>query len=479
MNKKTGERRKQCDRWTEKEKELLADAIRRFGERNWNDISKFVGTKNSDQCNQHWHRVLNPKISKKPWSKEEDQTLIEGVEYFGESAWKKISESIKGRTDIQCRHRWMMLKKAQGKPSHSGRGRKPSTGIPRKIERERLLSDNESNESEMENDEDVEMDDEDVDTRKQKQSKYESSSNLKSRLRARKKASRIIEEEEEEYSMEEDEQEEHVYEPVAKRHKYNSYDDEYFEEEEESKEEQEGSETEEEEGEEYPEEAVSVADSEVVEVVRSRSSSSISSAGDADDTHSYDGHHSSNRASSVSDSPAKSVCSIANATVICKDDDDDEWDCEGHAFESSDEFASHPIVEQHPSTSPKGCFLFGKADRNSNFSEKTQDKLATKTSNNNAPAPTTSYPTFALNDFLPICLDFSKIDLRQTTKLVLEDTDKMMEKAMEEWHTLLSGENSFEDSSSLLCLNYQEKPVWWDLADPICPPSPKRRKLAY
>lgn len=66
---------------------------------------------------QHWHRVLNPKICKKPWSLEEDRSLADRVAEFGESSWKKVAEGIKGRTDIQCRHRWIMLKKyeSQGK----------------------------------------------------------------------------------------------------------------------------------------------------------------------------------------------------------------------------------------------------------------------------------------------------------------------------------------------------------------------------
>lgn len=66
---------------------------------------------------QHWHRVLNPKICKKAWTKQEDDLLIQRVEKHGESSWKRIAEGLPGRTDIQCRHRFMMLKKykTQGK----------------------------------------------------------------------------------------------------------------------------------------------------------------------------------------------------------------------------------------------------------------------------------------------------------------------------------------------------------------------------
>lgn len=98
---------------------MLIKAIEKYGEKKWNEIAKMVGTKNSDQCNQHWWRVLNPKICKKPWSEEEDLMLIEKVREFGESAWKSIADSFVGRTDIQCRHRWIMLRKYE----QEGKGR--------------------------------------------------------------------------------------------------------------------------------------------------------------------------------------------------------------------------------------------------------------------------------------------------------------------------------------------------------------------
>jgi Skp family chaperone for outer membrane proteins len=57
--KKTGEKksggvlkRKTCNRWTKKENDMLAKAIQLYGEKKWNDIAKYVGSKNSDQCSK-------------------------------------------------------------------------------------------------------------------------------------------------------------------------------------------------------------------------------------------------------------------------------------------------------------------------------------------------------------------------------------------------------------------------------------------
>jgi hypothetical protein len=103
-----------CTRWTEEENKRLIEAYIKNEGKNWSSIAKYVGNKTSDQCNQHWHRVLNPAISKKPWSEEEDLKLIKRARDYGQSSWKKISEGLQGRTDLQCRHRWTQLKKNLG-----------------------------------------------------------------------------------------------------------------------------------------------------------------------------------------------------------------------------------------------------------------------------------------------------------------------------------------------------------------------------
>lgn len=118
--------RRTCTRWTQKENTLLLEAIKKFGERNWSAIAQHVGTKNGDQCNQHWHRVLDPKICKTPWTDEEDEKLLDRVKEHGESAWKRIAEGLPGRTDIQCRHRWMMRKKYISKDKLAAKTKNPA-----------------------------------------------------------------------------------------------------------------------------------------------------------------------------------------------------------------------------------------------------------------------------------------------------------------------------------------------------------------
>ncbi|EFC45567.1 predicted protein, partial [Naegleria gruberi] len=99
-------KKRSCARWTEEENKKLIEAYIKYEGKNWSAIAKTVGNKTSDQCNQHWWRVLNPEICKQPWGNDEDQLLYDRVQEFGESSWKKVSQGLRGRTDLQCRHRW-------------------------------------------------------------------------------------------------------------------------------------------------------------------------------------------------------------------------------------------------------------------------------------------------------------------------------------------------------------------------------------
>jgi hypothetical protein len=43
------------------------------------------------------------------WTAEEDELLRLAVEYYKGRNWKKISEHIPDRTDVQCLHRWQKV----------------------------------------------------------------------------------------------------------------------------------------------------------------------------------------------------------------------------------------------------------------------------------------------------------------------------------------------------------------------------------
>ena len=50
--------------------------------------------------------MLSPDLIKGPWTKEEDERVVELVEQYGPRNWSKIAEHLPGRIGKQCRERW-------------------------------------------------------------------------------------------------------------------------------------------------------------------------------------------------------------------------------------------------------------------------------------------------------------------------------------------------------------------------------------
>lgn len=77
-----------------------------YGTKDWKQIAKFFIKRTEYQCQQRWQKVLNPNLVKGPWTKEEDQKVIELVEQFGPKRWSLIAKHLHGRLGKQCRERW-------------------------------------------------------------------------------------------------------------------------------------------------------------------------------------------------------------------------------------------------------------------------------------------------------------------------------------------------------------------------------------
>ncbi|CAI9113501.1 OLC1v1014113C1 [Oldenlandia corymbosa var. corymbosa] len=94
--------------WTPTEDKVLLHVVQQKGLRNWIDIATSVGTNRTPfQCLARYQRSLNASIIKREWTEEEDNQLRAAVEAFGEGNWQFIASAIEGRTGTQCSNRWM------------------------------------------------------------------------------------------------------------------------------------------------------------------------------------------------------------------------------------------------------------------------------------------------------------------------------------------------------------------------------------
>ncbi|KAL8478676.1 hypothetical protein ACS0TY_030526 [Phlomoides rotata] len=94
--------------WTNEEDNQLRSAVEIYGESNWQVVASTMEGRTGTQCSNRWLKTLHPtrkRVGK--WTADEDKRLIVAVTLFGPKTWKKIAGCVPGRTQVQCRERWV------------------------------------------------------------------------------------------------------------------------------------------------------------------------------------------------------------------------------------------------------------------------------------------------------------------------------------------------------------------------------------
>ena len=99
-------------RWTKAEDQSLTTVIQSFRRQSvdieevWATIAEQIPNRDELQCANRWKTMLDPSLIKGPWTKEEDEKVIELVAKYGAKNWSQIAEHLHGRIGKQCRERW-------------------------------------------------------------------------------------------------------------------------------------------------------------------------------------------------------------------------------------------------------------------------------------------------------------------------------------------------------------------------------------
>jgi len=75
----------------------------------WGLIVKSIDGRSGIQAQARWSEALDPQVRRGKWSPREDRLLFEGVEKHAR-CWIRIADGIPGRTQRQCRTRWVQLR---------------------------------------------------------------------------------------------------------------------------------------------------------------------------------------------------------------------------------------------------------------------------------------------------------------------------------------------------------------------------------
>ncbi|KAG1368347.1 hypothetical protein COCNU_14G008150 [Cocos nucifera] len=100
--------RRKVGRWSVDEDKRLKVAVMLFGAKNWKKIAQFAPGRTQVQCRERWLNCLDPSLNLKAWTEEEDAKLLAAIAEHG-YCWSKVATCVPPRTDSQCRRRWKVL----------------------------------------------------------------------------------------------------------------------------------------------------------------------------------------------------------------------------------------------------------------------------------------------------------------------------------------------------------------------------------
>ncbi|NXG25195.1 SNPC4 protein, partial [Grallaria varia] len=109
--------------WTPEEDAMLLAAVKKYGERDWYKIRTEVPGRSDAQCRDRYLKALHWDVKKGKWSLEEEEQLIELVQKHGLGHWSKIASELPHRTGSQCLSKWKLMIGSKKKRSQAAKRR--------------------------------------------------------------------------------------------------------------------------------------------------------------------------------------------------------------------------------------------------------------------------------------------------------------------------------------------------------------------
>ncbi|KAH9385489.1 uncharacterized protein NEMAJ01_0385 [Nematocida major] len=100
-------------KWSAEEDAALLEAVQKCRKGNWKQVCKYLSKRTQFQCRERYVYYIDPSIKTEPWTKEEDERLLQAVAQSEKHVWSKIAKGLEGRNDRQCRIRYHRIIKKE------------------------------------------------------------------------------------------------------------------------------------------------------------------------------------------------------------------------------------------------------------------------------------------------------------------------------------------------------------------------------